>query len=275
MTQIAREADMLPLMPADSDEDQKYYQSELPEAATLAIMDRGVQFDKIVLDEAQDLIKDSYLEFFDACLKKGLSRGRWTMFGDFSRQAIYSDGISGDEMIEKLEDITAFIRFKLNVNCRNTRPICKEIETVTGFTAPGNLLTKVEGPPVHYITWSTMENQCKKLNALLKKLDDAHIKPEQITILSPRKRENSVVDMISDYVIKDFKIPIRKNISFCTIQGFKGLENTVIILTDIENFSADNLMYVGLSRACTGLYILESEKAKHEYDDLLIRRLLQ
>ena len=275
MTQIAREADMLPLYPSDPDETRDYYQSDLPEAATLSVLERGIQFDKIVLDEAQDLIKDSYLDFFDACLKKGLSRGRWTMFGDFSRQAIYSDGISGEKMIEKLEDITAFIRFKLTVNCRNTRPICKEIETVTGFSSTGNLWTKVEGPPVQYITWTTMEGQCKKLKALLKQLENAHIKSEQITILSPRKREDSVVDMINEYVIKDFKIPVRTNISFSTIQAFKGLENMIIILTDIESFSADKLMYVGLSRACSGLYILESEAAKHEYDDLLIRRLLQ
>ena len=146
---------------------------------------------------------------------------------------------------------------------------------MTGFTAPNNLWTKVDGPPVQYITWSTRENQCKKLKALLKQLENSHISPEQITILSPKRREDSVVDLIDEYVIKDFKIPIRTYTSFCTIQAFKGLENTIIILTDIDSFAADKLMYVGLSRACSGLFILESESAKHEYDDLLIRRLLQ
>ena len=275
MTQISKEANILPAYPRDSDHIQEYYQSELPVSATLAILEKGAQFDKIVIDEAQDLIMDSYLEFLDACIKKGLSRGRWTMFGDFSMQAIYSNGVSGDKLIEKLEDITAFIRFKLTVNCRNTRPICKEIETITGFSAPNNLWTKVDGPPVQYITWTTMENQSKKLKLLLKQLENSHINPEQITILSPKKRENSVVSMIDDYIIKDFKVPIQTYTSFCTIQAFKGLENTIIIMTDIDSFSADKLMYVGLSRACSGLFILESESAKHEYDDLLIRRLLK
>ena len=273
MTQVAREAGLLPIYPQDSDKIQQYYQSDLPEAAAIALLDGGELYDKIVVDEAQDLIRDSYLEVMSTCLEKGLSRGRWTMFGDFSMQAIYADGMSGAGMIEKLEDQTAFIRFKLTINCRNTKPICKEIETVTGFKAPHNLWTKVDGPPVQYITWSTMENQCKKLQTLLKQLADAHISPEQITILSPKRRDDSVVSMLDGYPIKDFKVPIGVNTTFCTIQAYKGLENTVIILTDIENFSSDKLMYVGLSRACSGLFILETDAAKREYDNLLMRRL--
>ena len=195
------------------------------------------------------------------------------MFGDFSMQAIYSDGVSGTTMIEKLEEQTSFIRFKLTINCRNTKPICKEIETITGFKAPHELWTKVDGLPVQYITWSTVEGQCKKLKALLKQLADAHISPEQITILSPRKRVDSVVSILDDYTVKDFKVPPGTNTTFCTIQAYKGLENTVIILTDIESFSSDKLMYVGLSRACSGLFILETDAAKREYDNLLMRRV--
>lgn len=273
MTLVAREAGLLPIYPQDPDKVQQYYQSDLPEAAAIALLDVGELYDKIVVDEAQDLIRDSYLEVMSACLEKGISRGRWTMFGDFSMQAIYADGMSGARMIEKLEEQTAFVRFKLTINCRNTKPICKEIETVTGFKAPHNLWTKVDGPPVQYITWSTMENQCKKLKALLKRLADEHISPEQITILSPKRRNDSVVSMLDGYTVKDFKVPIGESTNFCTIQAYKGLENTVIILTDIEGFSSDKLMYVGLSRARSGLFVLETDVAKREYDDLLMRRL--
>lgn len=275
MTQVAKDADLLPVYPHDPEKVQQYYQEELPEAAALALLESGELYDIIVVDEAQDLIRDSYLEVLSASIKKGLARGRWTMFGDFSMQAIYAAGMSGADMIEKLEDQTSFIRFKLTVNCRNTKPICKEIETVTGFKAPHDLWTKVDGPPVQYITWSTMEGQCKKLKDVLKQLENAHIKPEQITILSPRKKEDSVVSMLDGYVVKDFKVPSGMNTTFCTIQAYKGLENTVIILTDIEAFSEEKLMYVGLSRACSGLFVLESEAAKKEYDDLWVRRLLK
>ena len=275
MTQVAKEGGILPVYPRDPGQQQQYYQTDLPEAAALSLLESGTQFDRIVLDEAQDMIRDSYLEVLNATLEKGLSRGKWTMFGDFSMQAIYADGMSGQEMIEKLEEYTSFIRFKLTINCRNTKPICREIETVTGFKAPNDLWTKVDGPPVQYMTWSTMEGQCKKLKALLKKLEDSHIPPEQITILSPRKREDSVVSILEGYSVKDYKIPLGLNTSFCTIQGYKGLENVVIILTDIEDYSAEKLMYVGLSRARSGLFVLESDAAKREYDHLLIQRLMK
>lgn len=275
MTQVAKSADLLPVYPHDPAKVQQYYQEDLPEAAALALLESGELYDIIVVDEAQDLIRDSYLEVLSGSLRKGLSRGRWAMFGDFSMQAIYAAGLSGADMIEKLEDQTSFIRFKLTVNCRNTKPICKEIETVTGFKAPHDLWTKVDGPPVQYITWSTMEGQCKKLKDLLKQLENSHINPEQITILSPRKKEDSVMSMLDGYTVKDFKVPPGMNTTFCTIQAYKGLENTVIILTDIEAFSEEKLMYVGLSRARSGLFVLESEAAKKEYDDLWVRRLLK
>ena len=273
MSCVAKNIGILPSYPRDPDKVQQYYQAVLPNAAAHALLDCQNLYDKIVVDEAQDLIRGSYLEVMSACLKKGLSRGRWTMFGDFSMQAIYADGISGPKMIEKLEERTSFIRFKLTINCRNTKPICKEIETVTGFQAPHDLWTKVDGPPVQYITWSTMEDQCKKLKNLLKMLDDSHISPDKITILSPKRRKDSVVSILDGYAVKDFRVPNGKNTTFSTIQAYKGLENTIIILTDIESFSSDKLMYVGLSRACSGLFVLESDVAKKEYDDLLMRRL--
>ncbi len=46
----------------------------------------------------------------------------------------------------------------------------------------------------------------------------------------------------------------------------------MIIITDVETYTADKLMYVGLSRARTGLYILKSTSAAHEYSALWIRR---
>lgn len=231
-------------------------------------------FDKIIVDESQDLMQDRYLDVMDMCLSKGLTRGRWTMFGDFSMQAIYTDGLSGPQLLEKLDDRCSFIRFKLTINCRNTKPICSEIEIVTGFKAPNELWTKVEGPPVQYITWTTMDDQQKKLQALLGQLVEKRIPPEQITILSPKKKCESVVSLINGYTIRDFKVPPGNSITFCTIQGYKGLENTIVILTDIEGYSADKLMYVGLSRACSALFVFETEQAKGEYDALLMRRLL-
>ena len=261
--------------PKHTSELQQYYEESLPKAALKVLQSpEAEQFDCIIVDEAQDIINDLYLDIIDACLRRGVSRGNWMMFGDFSMQAIYSKGLKAQEMIGMLEDRTSFIRFKLTINCRNTKQICEEIQTITGFVPPSSLWTKTEGPPVFFHTWGDREDECTKLSTLLNELHSMGIENSGITILSPVKRENSVVAMMQSPEIKDFNVRNQSAVSYCTIQAFKGLENTVIILTDIENFDDEKLMYVGLSRARSGLYILESEQAKNAYNSLLLRRVL-
>jgi hypothetical protein len=273
MAQTVKESGINLQTPRGEVEVQEFYQRDLPRATLKTLCTAEKQYDVIVIDEAQDLICVDYLSVFDACLRKGIVRGHWTMFGDFSMQAIYANGQSGAKMEELLEDYTSFSRFKLTLNCRNTKPICEEIQTVTGFEAPDGLWTKVEGPPVNYITYTSSEDERDKLADLLDLLADLRIEPGRITILSPYRRENSVVSLLDRSDIQDFSINENNSITFCTIQAYKGLENTVVILTDIESFSMDKLMYVGLSRARSGLYVLQSEAASKEYQTLLQRRL--
>lgn len=54
---------------------QSYFQEELPRAAYLTLSDVAEKFDEIVIDEGQDLIRESYLDVLDICLKKGFARG--------------------------------------------------------------------------------------------------------------------------------------------------------------------------------------------------------
>ncbi len=275
MVQITNDTHTRPPMPQNESSKDEYYKELLPNASLKALEECQERFDRIIIDEAQDLINDNYLIVLDSCLKKGLDRGKWTMFGDFSMQAIYNTNHSEKELIDKLADYSYFIRFKLTVNCRNTKPICKELQTITGFDPSNNLWTKVDGPPVQYITWNSMDEQKEKLEQLLTDLYNSHVKPQSITILSPKRREDSVVSSLKKYSVRNYRISERIRTMFCTIQGYKGLENTIIILTDIESYSSEQLMYAGLSRACSGLFILESNSAKKEYDDLLRRRLLK
>lgn len=92
--------------------------------------------------------------------------------------------------------------------------------------------------------------------------------------MSPVRRENSVVSLVKKYDIKNYIDFSDRYITFSTIQGFKGLENSAIILTDITTFEDKKLMYVAFSRARSCLYVLESNNAESEYVQLQIRRLL-
>ena len=273
MLRIIKDAGDRISFPQTKDEEQYFYSEQLPVDAAFSIVQLSdYKFDLIVMDEAQDLISKRYLDVINLSLKGGLERGKWTFLGDFSQQAIYSDGISGSQMKEMIEDRTSYIRFRLTKNCRNTRNICDEITFVTDFEAP-DVWSTVDGVPVQYYSYSDTDEEKARLLTVLKLLRDNHISPKQVTILSPLKRENSIVSEITDIDICDYKTSWNNKVSFCTIQSFKGLENTIIILVDVESLKDKKLMYVALSRARSVLYVLHSEEARSEYLEIQKRRL--
>lgn len=243
MIRVAKKAGEWLSFPESEDDQNSFYSEDLPISACMALNQlRDEKFDKIIIDEAQDLITARYLDVFEKCLAGGLSRGRWTFLGDFSQQAIYGHTITGAKMKDMIEERTSFIRFKLTINCRNTRTICDEISLVTDFKAPSDVWSKVDGMPVQYITYASREEEKTKLTETIQSLLDAHISPKKISILSPVKREKSVVSEITDFDIRDYKTYSNNKLSFCTIQSFKGLENSIIILVDVDTISNKQLM---------------------------------
>ena len=253
----------------------RYYYDELPNIAYDALSLNPVKFDRIIIDEAQDIIGTPAFYVIDEVLKKGLERGKWVLFGDFTRQAIYNTEKNADELDSELEDMTSFIRFKLRINCRNTKYICDEIKNITGFDSGREIWTKISGISVDHSTYSNEAEQTSLVEHTIHKLINDGIKHGEITILSPVKRENSVVSQIRNIKIKNYSPNITDSITFSTIHAFKGLENKVIIMVDIDSFEHEQLMYVGLSRARIGLFIIESEKARKEYLRIIAKRLLK
>ena len=253
----------------------EFYKKELPFLALESLDQNPISYDKIVIDEAQDILGTDSFEVLSSVLKGGLERGKWAIFGDFTRQAIYQSADKIDNMIDELENRTSFIKFKLKINCRNTKFIGDEIKCITGFDSGAYIWSKIEGVPVEHRIFNSIEEQQQQLEELVNKLCADGISAENITILSPYKRENSVVAGVSNIKIKDYTPQAEGKVMFSTIQAYKGLENTVIIMTDIESFEHEQLMYVGLSRARSGLFILESNMARKEYLNIQRRRFLE
>ena len=236
-----------------------FYQKELPMLALDAITIEGVKFDKIVIDEAQDLMTDEYLMVIDLLLEGGLKKGQWFFFGDFDFQTIYNREISGEKVVELLEDNANFAVFNLTVNCRNTPNIQKEMNKL--FNVSSETLNKNKNmPDVEYINFNEQEDESIVLTNKLKDLIKSGVKPSEITILSPFKFDQSVASKVTKYKI-DLVSLESDNITYSTIQAFKGLENKVIILTDIKTYRNPDLMYVAMSRARSMLIVFETPHA--------------
>jgi DNA helicase IV len=213
----------------------------------------------------------------DSMLTNGIDRGRWSFYGDFELQKLYCKSDEIENGLQELDLKTSFIRFKLTMNCRNTRQIGQEVNFLTESKNQLRFLNDIDGPPVDYLIYKSSDEHLEKLQLLLENLIKVKkIEKSKITILSPRKYEKSIVSCIDNKKckIRQYSIGDHKEISFSTVHSFKGLENSVIIICDLETINNKELLYTGLSRAKTKLYIFESKTADKERKSV-IRRSFQ
>lgn len=260
-----------------------YWKKDLPVRAADQLLDDAspcIAFDMLVIDEAQDLLEEEYLDVFDLLLKGGLAGGRWALFGDFERQAIYvSEGGMG--VIQAIEAFSerapVHARYSLRINCRNAEPIAETLVITSGL-APGykRILHDIEGSDVDPLFYSSAADQEKQLVMAISDLKQT-FKAGEIMVLSMRNDENSCAGRASVGSIGVQLAPIRQvqdshTIPFASVHAFKGLEAPAVIITDIDRLDdekARSLLYVGMSRARNRLFLLMNESCRSSYDRIL------
>lgn len=256
-------------------EENSFFTSELPLMALSVLQDMAVCYDRLVVDEVQDLLRDNYLDVMDLSLKGGIQHGKWLLFGDFSMQAIYSDGMHEHDFIEKLQTRANYALFKLTKNCRNTRKICLDIENIVGIKENAAFEDSIDTPAVNHLVYENMDDQKCKLVSLISDLLSKNVCRSDIVILSPRVMDDSVVGMLENINVQKYSVDAAGQIRFSTIHAFKGLESSTIIITDIDSYEDEKLIYVGLSRARFALHVLESKKACEERVQLFFTRRIE
>lgn len=263
--------------------DSEFWRKQLPIKAADRLLDdtcKWPTFDMLVIDEAQDLLEDEYLDVLDLLLKGGLAGGRWVLFGDFERQAIYmSEGGPGAlKAIEALsERAPVHAKYSLRINCRNAEPIAETLVITSGL-APGykRVLHDNEGSDVDPLFYSSASDQEKQLAYAVGRLKET-FKTGEIMVLSMRNDENSCAGSASSGSIGVRLAPIRQvqdghTIPFSSIHAFKGLEAPAVIITDINSLDDEKtraLLYVGMSRARIRLFLLMNESCRTSYDRIL------
>lgn len=219
--------------------------------------------DLLVLDEAQDLFLDTYLDIFDQLLKGGLQKGRWNMFGDFDRQDIYAQGAVGmREFYQEHIDERCALQ-KLSENCRNTQEISAAL-TLHARLKPGysRVLREDTRHDPELLFYEDEEEQVRHVIGLLNGFLAEGFKASEIILLSPQ-RDFCLAQALNKTPewkgrVKEYSIG-QQTLAFSTIHAFKGLEASAVILTDIcslETARDYDLLYVGMSRALHRLALL-------------------
>ncbi|MFJ8956145.1 NERD domain-containing protein [Streptomyces sp. NPDC102381] len=233
-------------------------------------------YDLIVIDEAQDLMRDSYLDVLDASLHGGLSNGKWLFFGDFTNQAIYDSGSNGITTLTDRAPHSA--SFKLSKNCRNTPDIAQYVEISTNLD-PGyaDYLRERGERRIEHDYWSTEEAQQAFLAEHLIRLGaDGHA-PDDIAIISPLG-ERSAANLLRNQPrwarkLAPFSEAGTSHIRYGTIHSFKGLDASAVIVTDFDSIDTkrdESLFYIATSRARDDLTVLAHESTRHDFRRIIL-----
>ena len=262
--------------------ERHFWQHELPALAVDALLSDETEtpiFDMLLVDEAQDLLSDPNLDVLGLILNGGLDGGCWAMFGDFERQAIFSESI-GEKSLDLLRRRTGdgVFTFRLRINCRNSLRIAEAV-TITAGMSPGysRVLHEIESTDVEPVFYRKADHQVQALQATVRVLLKSFT-PDQIVILSVRADSESCAAQVPEGVDEVRFVPFRQAtdasvvIRYASVHAFKGLESAAVVLTDVEHIEdeqAKALLYVGMSRARIQLYIVMNDRVRPAYNALL------
>lgn len=260
----------------------RYWEIELPGHAVDALLDDSREtptFDLLIVDEAQDLMSDPFLDVLELLLSGGIASGRWAMFGDFERQAIYADNraTSGLDLLQS-RTADSVSTYRLRINCRNATRIAEAV-TITCGLSPGysRILNTTDSADIEPVFYRNTSHQAELLLATISKLLKT-FSPAEIVILSMRSDASSCVSRLDReqgrWQFNSYReIPAGGvSVRYASVHAFKGLEAPAIILTDIEGIDdeqAKALLYVGMSRARVRLHVLMHERLRSGYDAMV------
>ena len=215
------------------------------------------KFDSIIIDEAQDF-EPLWWDIVEQLL---VANGFLAVFTD-ANQALYGNekGVPADRF--------PFTNLQLCENFRNTKCIH---EDVTQFYV-GTEETYCIGPwgkAPDWIEAKTVNDQWNILNKLIDILtNEEHVHQSDIIVLTPLGMGSTMFKNQSSVGSFNF-VPYEKRndytINWSTIRRFKGLESPVVILLEFEESfknhpRMEELLYVGMSRAKSSLFIISPEK---------------
>jgi len=231
---------------------EQYFGEQMPNALLLAVAEKNLLFDAIIVDEGQDF-HPNWLKTLEQLLHDPNESHFHIFFDD--NQRIY----------DRKRIPFTWPCSPLTKNLRNTDPIHKQV--LAYYHDPSrNRPSGIKGPEPLFVDPQAHGGEIETVRYALERLEAEGIPPEWIVILTPRAEENSVWQPKNKVRWGKFSPvwrlqTIGKQVSCCSVLSFKGLEKPVVILTELsylpqEPQQRDQLLYVAMSRAKTHLIVI-------------------
>jgi len=271
----------LPQAPQNAD--YHFWQTTLPQMCLKNGSDNTgspLLFDEVIVDEAQDILREQYLPLLDMFVKGGLAAGRCRLFGDFEKQAIYGP-VSPD--ITAILQRSGFAFYSLRTNCRNLPRIAALVHLLGGLEPDYKRIRRPDNgkdSEPAYRFYQNREEAAAILVETVRSFVNKGCAPRDLIVLSPKSDRDCLAANITGARAEMFR-PLDQaapdKVPFTSVQAFKGLEAHVVIITDIEHLDsgqAEDLFYVGITRALDALVVLMADSVKVDIMKALQKRAL-
>lgn len=220
------------------------------------------RFDYLVIDEAQDILgRPDLLDCIRLLLDGDLSDGRYLMLGDFRNQVL-----TGATVLEAA--LAAARRYSarwvLSENCRNYKAIgqiAMKLSKADQNTYAGYLR---QGGGLHAWNLGVYQDAADQVRQIMGCIDSylaSGFREDDITVLSFGAEQQSVLPLLRQTCSRSFVTAgstSTKGIRCSTVPAYKGLENKVIIITDVipsgSGFDRSRF-YTGITRAQERLHL--------------------
>jgi hypothetical protein len=253
---------------------EEYYDVLRPTAALEAWCDLEdpPQWDALVVDEAQDLLTGAASDLLEALLVDGWDKGVWRLYLDPLQDIFVA---SHREVIDRICGRGAQLR--LGINCRNTAEIGRDTSIATGCPIQETL--PVNGPDPTWLPYADDRDHVRLVGKQIRSWIESGIRPEEIAVLSPVRRHNSVLAdgmpkgvpcRLVDGPIVD-QTQRRGAVQFSTVAAFKGLESDVVLLLDDPLLGREDrraTTYVGMTRARAVLAVMYDQRLTAKMEEL-------
>ena len=244
-----------------------FWETDLPQRLEDRLTDPDfnavAKFDYLVLDEAQDILARPRLwQCLIQFLFGGLDKGAFTLFGDFDHQ-VFSERASMNQSIAGLYALGQPVRWNLSENCRNYRIVgdtAVRLAGLSGTVYSGYMRSGGSVRNYDIFFYENDETQLDKLIQWIKEFKSQGFKASEITLLSFRADH-----LCAAVRLKGAGYKLRPAwqagdlTAYASVHAFKGLENKIIILTDVvlgDTDSQRDLFYTGMTRATESIRVL-------------------
>jgi len=244
-----------------------FWEANLPEQLEDRLTDPDLKatasFDYLVLDEAQDILArprlwGCLLQF----LRGGIDGGAFALLGDFDHQVLQNH----EPMRKTLDEVDAAarpVRWPLAENCRNYRIVGETALRLGGLPATVYSGYLRSGGGLHNYNiyfYEKPESQLVQLAQWLRDMKAQGYRASDITLLSFRNDESSAAAGLkrTGYKLRP-AWQSGEGTSYASVHAFKGMENKVIILTDVMLMDHDfqrDVFYTGMTRATECVRVL-------------------